>query len=106
MNRQTLPNCFPIPVTITKEGIIVSSESIPVITYVGGYCCYTINEKLKCDACNLRIVFTNGNENSFNYSLLKDINRGSLLYSSADIAYVVLKNYQVVQTITECDKFS
>ena len=47
-------------------------------------------KKLKCDACNLDIVSTNGDKNSFNYSLIKSINRGSLLYPSADIAHVVL----------------
>ena len=45
----TFSNCIPIPVTITEKDITVSNESIPVITYVGGYCCYTI-DKLKCDA--------------------------------------------------------
>ena len=54
----TFPNCIPIPVTISKD-VIVSSVSIPVITYVGGYCCFTINKQLKCDACNLRIVSNN-----------------------------------------------
>ena len=61
---------------------------------------------MKCDACNLRIASTNGDENDFDYSLIRDINRGNMLYSSSDIAHVVLKSNLVVQKITDCDEFS
>ena len=30
----------PLPITVTEEDINSSSETIPVITYIAGYCCY------------------------------------------------------------------
>ena len=94
-----------IPVVITEEDIIAASDSIPVITYIGGYCCYSINKKLNCEECRLRITSNNGDEDSFNNSLIKGINRGSLIYPSSDIVNIALISYITVQKITEYDQF-
>ena len=58
-----------------------------------------------CTSSYLTVVLYAEIYGSFNYSLIKGINRGSLLYPFADIAHVVLKSYIVVQKITEHDKF-
>ena len=62
-------------------------------------------KKLKCAACNLGIVSTNGDENSFNHSLIKGITRGSLLYPSADIAHVVLQSYELFKKLRSVTNF-
>ena len=79
--------CFPIAVDINKQDIEAFSNNIPVVTYIGGYCYYLINKKLKCQEF---LVSNNGNENSFNHSLMKGFDRGKLLYPSGDIMRVAL----------------
>ena len=76
-----------------------------MIAYIGGYCCYSINKKLKCEECKLRIVSSDGNDTSFNYSLIKGIRRGSLLYPNADILHIGLISYIVIQKIACFDEF-
>ena len=66
----------PILVSVTEEDINSSRESTPVTTYIGGYCCFSISKKLKCEECKQLIVSNLGEENSFNNSLTKGINRG------------------------------
>ena len=51
------------------------------------------------------IVSNHGDENSFNNSLIKCINRGSLLYPSSDIVHVALVCYKVFQKVIGCEEF-
>ena len=83
----------------------LSRESMPVITYIGGYCCFSIFKKLKCEECKQLIVSNHGKENSFNNSLIKGINTGSLLYPSSDIVHVALVSYIVFQKIIGSEEF-
>ena len=101
----TSSNCFPIPVDIHQQDIEAFSNNIPVITYIGGYCCYSINKKLKCQECKELLVSNNGNENSFNHSLIKGLDRGKLLYPSDDIVRVALISNIVIHKLTSFDEF-
>ena len=67
----TTSNSFPIPIKITKADADHIDEDIKVVTYIGGYCCYAINKKLKCEECKTLVVYANGNENKFKNSLIK-----------------------------------
>ena len=78
---------------------------MPVITYIGGYCCFSIFKKLKCEECKQFIVSNHDDENSFNNSLIKGINRGSLLYPSSDIVHVALVCYVAFQKIIDSKEF-
>lgn len=80
-------------------------KCIPVITYIAGYCCYSINKKLKCDECKLRLVSNDGDQNSFGNSLIKGINRGSLLYPSSAMVHIALVYYIVFQKIASYEEF-
>ena len=82
-----------------EEDINSASDTISVIAYIGGYCCYSINKKLKCEECKLLIVSSDGDDTSFNYSLIKGISRGNLLYLNADILHIGLTSYIVIQKI-------
>ena len=95
----------PLPITVTKEDISSSSETIPVITYIAGYCCYSINKKLKCEECKLLITSTSGDDSSFNNSLIKGLNRGSLLYPSMDIVNIAQVSYIVIQKLSCLNEF-
>lgn len=55
-------------------------EDLPLIIYIGGYCCYSAIKKLGCSYCKELLIF-NETENlpdSFDY--LNKIDRGRLLY--------------------------
>ena len=101
----TSSNCFPIPVDIHQQDIKAFSNNIPVITYIGGYCCYSINKKLKCQECKELLVSNNGNENSFNHSLIKGLDKGKLLYPSDDIVRVPVISNIVIHKLTSFDEF-
>ena len=84
---------------MTEEDISSASDIIPVIAYIGGYCCDSINKKLKCEECKLRIVSSDVDDTSFNYSLIKGISSGNLLHPNADILHIGLISYIVIQKI-------
>ena len=78
---------------------------LPVITYIAGYCCYSVNKKLKCEECKTKMTSNDGNSNSFNNSLIKGISRGGLLYPSCDMVRFVLVSYLVFEKICELEEF-
>ena len=98
-------NCFPISVDINEQDIEVFSNNILVISYIGGYCCYSINKKLKCQELKEFLVSNNENKNSFNHSLTKGLDKGKLLYSSHDILRGALISNIVIQKLTSFDEF-
>ena len=74
-----------------------ASDTIPVIAYIGGYCCDSMNKKLKCEECKLRIVSSDVDDTSFDNSLIKGISSGNLLHPNADILHIGLMSYIVIQ---------
>ena len=77
-----------------------------MIAYIGSNCCYNTNKKLKCEDVNFaEPPSTDGDEGSLNNSLIKDISRGNLLYSIADIMRIILISYIVIQKIACLEKF-
>ena len=98
-------NFLPIPIAITEEDISSASDTIPVIAYIGGHCCYSIKKKSKCEECKLRIVSSDRDDASFHYSLIKGISRENLLYPNADILHIGLMSYILIQKIACFDEF-
>ena len=39
------------PIHVTTEEVNGGKEKLPVLTYIAGYCCYSVNKKLKCEDC-------------------------------------------------------
>lgn len=99
-------HCPSLPVVITDTDVNSANDSIPVIMYVAGYCCYSINKKLQCDECKTKITSNNGDiSNNFNNGLIKGISRGGLLYPSCDMAHVVLISYIVFDKVCKHEEF-
>ena len=48
-------------------------KKLPVLTYIEGYCCYSINKKLKCGNCNEQIVSCSGNVDDFQFTMMKGL---------------------------------
>ena len=81
------------------------NRCISVITSIAGYCCYSVNKKLKCEKCKTKMTCNDGNSNSFNNSLIKGISRGGLRYSSSDMVRFVLVSYLVFEKICKLEEF-
>ena len=99
------PNDLEIPVTISNNEIASAHDSPPVITYIAGYCVYSIHKKLGCDHYR-NLIVADGDMDNFANSLIKGISRGSLLLPSADIAHTTLISYFVINKITETEEYS
>ena len=94
------------PIHVTTEEVNEGKEKLPVLTYIAGYCCYSVNKKLKCEDCKKRIVCCSENSSDcFQTNLIKGISRGGLLYPSHDIIDVVLVCYLTIKKLTEIDSF-
>ena len=59
-----------VSVTLTTNDLSAAQDYMPVITYIAGYCCYTVTKKLSCLHCRERIVNSEGNV-AFKTNLLK-----------------------------------
>ena len=79
-------------------------QKLPALTYITGYCCYTINKKLKCGDCNEQIVSSSGNVDDFQITMIKGLSRG-LLYPTHDAIGVVLVCYLTIKKFSESDNF-
>ena len=92
-------------ISVSNEDVQAALDYLPVITYVAGYCSYSINKKMKCEECKDRMVSASTDESKFENSLIKGISRGSLLYPSSDMVHIVLISYIVIEKITKCEQF-
>lgn len=99
-NTRVLTN---LDLVYTEEEFADISNCLPVFTYLGGYCARAVIKRNKCEACQKHLVLdkffdTELNTNS-HYSLIKNIDRGGLLYPHPDVVNVVLLNYITVQKL-------
>ena len=93
------------PVTIDTDDVEKGKQYLPVLTYIAGYCCYSITKKLKCEECKERIVSEEGNINCLQHNMIRGLSRGKLLYPSYEIISIVLVSYLVVNKLTVMDEF-
>ena len=77
------------------------AKKLPVLTYIEGYCCYSINKKLKCGDCNEQIVSSSGNVDDFQFTMMKGLSRGELLYPYQDVIDVVLVCYLTIKKLSK-----
>ena len=93
------------PCFISEEAQTKANEYIPVITYIAGYCSYSISRKLQCSFCKNMLVSADKNPECFINSLITGISRGSLIYPSEDAIAVVYYNYLVIDTLCSSAAF-
>ena len=91
------------PINISGEDI-EGKQKLPALTYITGYCCYSINKKLKCGDCNEQIVSSSGNVDDFQITMIKGLSRG-LLYPTYDLIGVLLVCYLTIKKFSESDNF-
>lgn len=93
-------------VELSEEDISSVSDYLPVFTYLAGYCGRGILKKSRCDVCRKFILLDKSfciNEEMSQYSLIKNIDRGGLLYPHSDIVNVIILNYLTVQKLINSD---
>ena len=47
-----------------KDDLAKANDYLPVITYIAGYCVYSVTKKLKCDKCREVLISPGGNVGS------------------------------------------
>lgn len=87
-------------VCINNSDIGNIESDIPILTYIAGYCCYSVVKKLNCEICKENLTINKqllvNVDNSYN--LIKTFDRG-LLYPHPDVLNIVMHNYIVVQKL-------
>ncbi|KAH8031580.1 hypothetical protein HPB51_019201 [Rhipicephalus microplus] len=95
-------------VVVTQEALSKLKDVIPVVTYVAGYSVHIVVKRLKCDKCRELLTVDKtvavSPENRM-YSLLKEIDRGGLVYPAMPAVNVVAHNYVVVEKLSKCAEF-
>ena len=91
----------PFSIDISAQEMEEGKQKLPVLTYIEGYCCYSINKKLKCGDCNEQIVSSSGNVDDFQFTMMKGLSRGGVLYPYQDVIDVVLGCYLTIKKLSK-----
>ena len=92
---------------VTEDDIVKAVEYEQVITYLAGYCCFTVSKKMKCGLCKELITYNEDTENlPDNHNYIQGISRGGLLYPIDAVVNIILYNYIVISKLTENPEFS
>ena len=79
---------------------------IPIIVYLAGYCCYSVDKKIKCKFCKQLTTHASDEEFSHDYySYIDSVSRGSLLRPSAITVNIIMYNYIILSKITKIKMF-
>lgn len=86
----------------SEEQFLSCREYMPVFTYLSGYCARAVLKKLKCENCRLYLVsnkLLSLNENTTNYDLIGNIDRGGLLCPNSEVINAVIYTYITVKNL-------
>lgn len=95
-NLQKVP-----PIIIEDDDIKNCENYLPVLTYLGGFCCYSVLKKLKCDSCKTNLTLNMDVNLDKNYNLIKNLDRGGLKCPNQTVVSIVMINYIVVKLYSE-----
>lgn len=88
------------PVIIVEESDIDKlRDDMPVITYLAGYCCYITLRKIQCEICKQNLVYNEELAVEDNYTLIKNLSRGKLLFPQNSVVQIVLYSYIIFNKI-------
>nr|CAH7769842.1 unnamed protein product [Callosobruchus chinensis] len=105
-NEPTAPDNFnesyPFPdIDVSEVDIEKVNDEMPVITYLAGYCCFSVLKKVKCDKCQQNLTYTDGFHVEDKHVLIKDLSRGSLKFPKDEVINIVLMQYIIFNKILE-----
>ena len=78
---------------------------MPVLTYIVGYCCYSVCKKLQCETCKTKITSQVGDVRSIENALISCITRGGLLYYSSNVVHIARSNFIIVHKLAKNNEF-
>ncbi|XP_077489629.1 uncharacterized protein LOC144100614 [Amblyomma americanum] len=95
-------------VVVTRDALSKIQDIIPVLVYVAGYAVYATLKKLNCMKC--RAALTVGKTITVSaaqkyYHLVKDIDRGGLIFPALFAVNAVTHNYVVVEQVSKKAEF-
>ena len=93
------------PVLLCDDDFVKGEEYLPVITYIAGYVCFSINKRLKCICCKRRMICDAADVKYIEASFTDGISRGGLLLSSPEMVRIALVSYLVIIKLCESDEF-
>ena len=98
-----------IGISVTENYIEGCNGVLPVIVYLAGYCCYTVNKKMNCKSCLdilIRSEIDKDDElKEVNYNYTSGISRGKLMLPDTSVVNVVRHSYIIVNKLLQTDNF-
>ncbi|GBO32495.1 hypothetical protein AVEN_146814-1 [Araneus ventricosus] len=85
-------------IEVSNSDIDKVADSLPVITYLAGYCSHSAHKNVKCYKCRKKLL-TDKEMDVDNFKLIKSCDRGGLLYPSEFVTNIVLHIYIVTQKL-------
>ncbi|KAH9360001.1 hypothetical protein HPB48_023126 [Haemaphysalis longicornis] len=95
------PSCN---VAVTAQALSKLTDIAPVLAYVAGYAVHIALKRLKCESCKDALTVDKSIAVSATdpmYSLVKDIDRGGLVYPAMAAVNAVAHNYVVVEELSK-----
>ena len=80
-------------------------QYLPVLTYIAGYCSFSVGKKLQSKDCKLRITYQGIDVQCIENTLISGINKGSLLYPFCNVVDMIATSYFVVNRFAETKEF-
>ncbi|XP_035233690.1 uncharacterized protein LOC118205512 [Stegodyphus dumicola] len=84
---------------ITESDVKGISSHLPVLTYLGGYCCHAVLKKVKCCTCKQNITINSTVNHDQTYDLIKNLDRGGLRWPKPFIVNIIMYNYLIVNKL-------
>ena len=93
-------------ISLTPDDFLSIQDSLPVITYIAGYCCYSVVKRLRYSTRKEQLVCpVNNMENTLANYLIKGVSRGSFLYPSPRLLHIITVSYLAMNKICESEDF-
>ena len=80
-------------------------QYLPKLTYIAGYCSFSVGKKLQCKDCKLRITYQGIDVQYIENTLISGISKGSLLYPSRNVVDMIVTSYLMVNGLAETKEF-
>ena len=92
-------------VLLCDDDFVKVEEYLPVITYIAGYVCFSINKRLKCICCKRRMICDTADVQYIEASFTEGISRGGLVLPSPEMVRIALVRYSVIIKLCESNEF-
>ncbi|GBN57736.1 hypothetical protein AVEN_255023-1 [Araneus ventricosus] len=86
-------------IMVEESDIEKIADTLPIVTYLAGYCSHAALKKTKCLYCRQKLRTDKGSISHDKYKLIDVKDRGGLLYPSKIVVNAVIHTYIVVQKL-------